>query len=185
MKKSLVAGASVAALAMAAVPFAGAFAANVTDTIEVTVASACSFTGGSAGVSYEASGNNGASVQPKNNNSNEHEFTVFCNNSKGYTVSATAHSLTQSGVTDTFAYAATLPSGTTGAWNAAISQAAGGSLTIEQLPSGGAATNIATLGAASAVGGETFTAAYTAYIGTQTAAGTYSGTIEYTLTATP
>ena len=133
MKKSLVAGASVAALAMAAVPFAGAFAADVTDTIEVTVASACSFTGGSAGVSYEASGNNGASVQPKNNNSNEHEFTVFCNNSKGYTVSATAHSLTQSGVTDTFAYAATLPSGTTGAWNATISQAAGGSLTIEQL----------------------------------------------------
>ena len=37
MKKSLVAGASVAALAMAAVPFAGVFAADVTDTIEVTV----------------------------------------------------------------------------------------------------------------------------------------------------
>ena len=189
MKKSIIAGASVMALAGAVMPMAGVFAAEpadnqkATDTIKVTVDASCTFTAGDADVEYTANGTNGQNVNPANNSKNEHEFTVFCNNNKGYKVSATASALTQSGVTDNFAYAATLPSGTAGAWNAAFSQATGGSLTIEQLPSSGAATDIVSLGEASAAGGETFKATYTAYIGTETPAGTYSGTIAYTLAA--
>ena len=184
MKKTLIAGASVMALAGAVMPMAGAFAdddRSVTDTINVTVDASCTFNAGGADVEYSANGTNGQSVNPVNNSSNEHSFTVFCNNNSGYKVSATASALTKSDVTDNFAYAATLPSGTAGAWNAAISQAQGGSLTIEQLPSGGAATDIVTLGEASAAAGETFKATYTAYIGTETPAGTYTGTIGYTL----
>ena len=176
MKKLAIAGAS---LALAAMPVLGVFAdddRSVTDTINVTVDASCTFSAGGA------NGTNGQPVSPVNNSSNEHSFTVFCNNNSGYKVSATASALTKSGVTDNFAYAATLPSGTAGAWNAAISQAQGGSLTIEQLPSGGAATDIVTLGEASAAAGETFKATYTAYIGTETPAGTYTGTIGYTLT---
>lgn len=183
MKKKLIA-AGAASLAVAAMPIVGVFAADdrsVTDTINVTVDASCTFSDGGADVEYSINGANGQSVNPVNNSSNEHSFTVFCNNNSGYKVSATASALTKSGVTDNFAYAATLPSGTAGAWNAAISQAQGGSLTIEQLPSGGAATDIVTLGEASAAAGETFKATYTAYIGTETPAGTYTGTIGYTL----
>ena len=90
--------------------------------------------------------------------------------------------MAQSGVTDNFAYAKTLPSGADGAWHAAFSQT-GEALTLDELPAGGAATDIATRTEASVAGGETFKAAYTAYIGTETPAGTYTGTIEYTLTA--
>ena len=182
MKKLAIAASSVA---LAAMPVLGVFADPVTDTIKVTVNPSCTFIAGGAGAEYVANGANGASVSPVNSSSNEHSFTVFCNNNKGYTVSATASALGQTGVTDNFAYAATLPSGTAGAWNAAISQAEGGPLTIEQLPSGGGATNIVTLGEASGASGETFKAAYTAYIGTETPSGTYQGTIAYTLTATP
>ena len=181
MKKSLIAGAGVAALAMAAVPFAGVFAdPAATDTINITVNPSCSFTTGSGAATYAATGADGASVSPSNAGSNVHTFTVFCNDNDGYTVSATAGALTQSGVNDNFAYANSLPSGATGAWNAAIAKTTE-SLSIEQLPSGGAATDIVTLGEASVTGGETFTATYTAYIGTATPAGLYTGTIGYTL----
>ena len=185
MKKSLIAGAGVAALAMAAVPFAGVFAdPQATDTIEVTVNSSCTFTTGAGTATYSASGNNGASVNPQSGSSNVHDFTVFCNDNDGYKVSATANALNQSpAITANFAYAATLPSGADGAWNAAIGQAQGGSLVLEQLPSGGAATDIVSHTGASVTGGESFTATYTAYIGTATPTGTYSGTIAYTLAA--
>lgn len=182
MKKLAIAASSVA---LAAMPVVGVFAADpVTDNIKVTVNSSCTFTDGGSGVEYSANGTNGQPVNPVNNSSNEHSFTVFCNNNKGYKVSATASALTQSGgVTDNFAYAATLPSGTAGAWNAAFSQAAGGTLTIEPLPTGGQATDIVSLGKASGADGETFKATYTAYIGTETPSGTYQGTIAYTLSA--
>ena len=180
MKKLAIAASSVA---LAAMPVVGVFAEpQATDTIEVTVNSSCTFTSGAGTATYSAAGSNGASVSPSvGGGSNEHSFTVFCNNNSGYKVSATASALSKTGVTDNFAYAASLPSGTAGAWNAAISQAAGGSLTIEQLPSGGAATDIVSLSEASGASGETFKAAYTAYIGTETPAGTYTGTIGYTL----
>ena len=188
MKKTLIAGASVAALAMAAVPFAGVFAdddTSSTDTIQVTVSPSCTFNQGGDNATYSATGTNASGVvQPKNSNTNVHTFTVFCNNNAGYKVSATATALNQNpAISANFAYMASLTGlTTTGGWHAEIGTEDTG-LTAAQLPNGGAATDIITKAAASDADGEDFTATYTAYIGTATPAGTYSGTIGYTLAA--
>ena len=185
MKKLAIVASSVA---LAAMPVVGVFAADdtgVTDTIQVTVSPSCTFSQGGDDATYSATGTNTSGVvQPKNNNTNVHTFTVFCNNNTGYKVSATATALNQSpAITANFAYAATLPStGTTGAWHAEIATEDTG-LTATQLPASGAATDIITKAGASDADGEDFTATYTAYIGTATPAGTYSGTIAYTLAA--
>ena len=190
MKKLAIAGASVVALAGAAMPIVGVFAEDdrtVQDTISVQVLPQCTFSAGGDNVTYSASGTNTTgNVSPVNNSSNVHSFTVFCNNNAGYTVKAEATALSQSGVTDVFAYVATLPTSTDGAWHAQFAADSGNTntLTINQLPAGGAETTIVTSGQASAAAGEVFTATYTAYIGTETPAGTYSGTIDYTLAPT-
>lgn len=185
MKKLAIAGAS---LALAAMPVLGVFAeddTSSTDTIQVTVSPSCTFSQGGGDATYSATGTNASGVvNPSNNSSNVHTFTVFCNDNDGYKVSATAQALNQSTpITANFAYVASLPStGTTGAWHATIATEDTG-LTAAQLPNGGAATDIITKAGASDADGEDFTATYTAYIGTATPAGTYSGTIAYTLAA--
>ena len=187
MKKSLIA-AGAASVALAAMPVLGVFAIEtdtVTDTINVTVSPSCTFSQGGDDATYSVTGTNASGVvNPVNNSTNVHTFTVFCNKNAGYKVSATATALNQSpAITANFAYAATLPSsGTTGAWHATIATD-DTSLTAAQLPAGGAATDVITKAGASDADGEDFTATYTAYIGTATPAGTYSGTIEYTLVA--
>ncbi len=198
MKKSLIAGAGVAAFAMAAFPFAGVIATDAnqqaTDTIQVTVSPSCTFTAGSGTATYSATGTNGQDVNPsvtvEQTTSNQHSFTVFCNNNTGYKVSATAGALNRSTpTTDKFVYvggdAPTL-SGVNGQWHAQIAKTTA-SLTVTQLasPTTGESTtaDIITLGEASVTGGETFTATYTAHIGSETPAGLYSGEISYTLAA--
>ena len=185
MKKSLIAGAGVAALAMAAVPFAGVFADPAadqlaTDTIQITVEASCTFTTGSGDTTYTATGTNqSGQVAPQNaSSSSVHNFTVFCNNNSGYNVTAVAQALTASGITDDFDYVATLPSsGADGAWHATIA----GTGVQDQLPDGGASTTIVNRAEASGASGESFTSTYSAYIGTETPAGTYDGDITYTL----
>lgn len=186
MKKLAIAGAS---LALAAMPVVGVFAADdraVTDTISVQVAASCTFSQGGDDATYSyANGTNASGVvNPVNNSSNVHTFTVFCNQNSGYTVAAEASALSATGITDVFAYKATLPStGADGAWNATIAADAGNTnaLTVAQLADNGASKTVVTGSQASAAAGETFTATYTAYIGTETPAGTYTGTIGYTL----
>ena len=186
MKKSIIA-AGAASVALAAMPIVGVFAVDdqsATDTINVTVEASCTFSAGGDNVAYSATGTNASGVvNPVNNSSNVHSFTVFCNQNSGYTVSAEATALSASGITDVFAYAATLPSSTDGAWHAQFAADAGNTntLTVTQLPAGGAETTIISSNQASAAAGETWTATYTAYIGTETPAGTYTGTIDYTL----
>ena len=187
MKKSLIAGASVMALAGAVMPMAGVFAADdpatqaATDTIQVTVDATCTFTAGSGTATYTASGTNqSGKVNPSLSSSNVHNFTVFCNNNAGYGVTAVATALTASNITDDFDYVGTLPtSGADGAWNAAIA----GTGVKGQLPDGGTSTTIIERTEASGASGESFTSTYTAWIGTETPAGTYQGTIGYTLAA--
>ncbi len=188
MKKSLIA-AGAASVALAAMPVLGVFADDpaptpsadqvATDTIQVTVDASCTFTAGSGTATYSASGTNqSGQVAPSASSSAVHNFTVFCNNNSGYHVTAVATALSQSGVTDDFDYVATLPSsGTDGAWHATIA----GTGLKNQLPDGGASTTIIERSEASDAGGESFTATYSAWIGTATPAGTYEGTIGYTL----
>ena len=184
MKKSLIAGAGVAALAMAAVPFAGVFATDAnqqaTDTIQITVDASCTFTAGSGATTYSAEGTNASGVvAPQNTSSSSvHNFTVFCNNDSGYTVTAAAEALSATGITDVFDYVATLPStGVDGAWHAQIA----GTGLKNQLPDDGTSTTIIERAEASGASGESFTATYSAYIGTETPAGVYDGNIVYTL----
>ena len=186
MKKSIIA-AGAASVALAAMPVLGVFAEDdraATDTINVTVSPSCTFKAGGDNVVYSATGTNASgTVNPVNNSSNEHEFTVFCNNNGGYNVTAVATALNQDpAITANFAYVndtSTSFTGTSGAWNATMSSS---DLTIaNQLPDGGTSTKIISHAGASGADGETFKATYTAYIGTATPAGTYTGTIAYTL----
>ncbi len=187
MKKSIIA-AGAASIALAAMPIMGVFAeddTSSTDTIQVTVSPSCTFSQGGGDATYSATGTNASGVvNPANNSSNVHTFTVFCNNNTGYKVSATATALnTNPAISANFAYAATLPSsGTTGAWHATVATEDTG-LTAAQLTAGDTATDIITKAGASDADGEDFTVTYSAYIGTATPAGTYSGTIAYTLAA--
>lgn len=154
-----------------------------------------------AGNTYSASGTIGEIVSPQYSSSDTHSFTTFCNDNEGYTVSATATALSwvsgDSGSTDsgdTFDYTnATLDNSSTGAtgvsgkWHATIAtndSAASGQnpvMTIAQVAEGGGATDVVRMEDASDTDGETWSAQYKAYIGTETATGTYQGTITYTL----
>lgn len=182
MKKLAIVASSVA---LAAMPVVGVFATDAnqqaTDTIQITVDATCTFTAGSGTATYTASGTNGSGqVSPSLSSSNVHNFTVFCNNNAGYAVTAVATALSQNGVTDDFDYVATLPSsGVDGAWHAQIA----GTGLKNQLPDGGTSTTIIERTEASGASGESFTSTYTAWIGTETPAGTYEGTIGYTLAA--
>lgn len=158
-----------------------------------------------AGNTYSASGTIGEIVSPQYSSSDTHSFTTFCNDNEGYTVSAAATALswvsgdtaesTDSG--DTFAYTNTTladssngATGTSGKWHATIATSDGAAsaeggqtpaMSIAQVADGGGSTNIVTMTDASDTDGETWSAQYKAYIGTETATGTYSGTITYTL----
>ena len=178
MKKLAIVASSVA---LAAMPVLGVFAADsATDTIQITVDPSCTFTTGTGTATYSAQGTNASGqVAPQNSSSSSvHNFTVFCNNNTGYTVTAEAEALTAEDITANFAYVATLPSsGADGAWHAQIA----GTGLKNQLPDGGASTTIIERASASGASGESFTATYSAWIGTATPAGVYSGDIDYTL----
>ena len=199
MKKSIIA-AGAASVALAAMPVLGVFAddTEVVDTIEVTVQESCTFrtiesSASAADTSYAASGTNATgSISPLNGGSNVHTFNVFCNNNSGYVVSAVAEDLEDANVSgDVFAYATSLPTSSSsdalkkdGKWNATIAAGTGlEDAEIGQIQSADTSADIVTHNAASIASGETFTAAYTAWIGTETPAGTYSGNITYTLSA--
>ncbi len=193
MKKLAIAASSVA---LAAMPVVGVFAVDdidVVDTIKVTVDSSCTFRTSSDGTldgAYTAHGSNGQTVTPSvSGGTNVHTFNVFCNNNKGYTVTATAQALSNidsatPAIADTFAYKADL-SGltTTSGWHAQFAPVTEG-VSVTQLPDAGTGT-IITRSGSTATAGDAWTATYTAKIGSETKAGNYEGTITYNLLATP
>lgn len=204
MKKVIIAGA--ASVALAAMPIMGVFATDdtdVMDTIKVTVEPSCTFRAQNSGTldgTYTATGANGADVTPSiSGGTNVHTFNVFCNNNKGYTVSAVAQDLANidsatPAIEDKFVYKADL-SGltTTSGWHAAFAASTSG-LSAAQLPDSattgeGAGTASGTImtrtNSTTATAGDAWTATYTAKIGSETKAGNYQGTITYTLAATP
>ena len=190
MKKSLIAGAGVAALAMAAVPFAGVFAVDdteVVDTITVTINATCSFDNGqsssAADTAYTATVANGA--EAAFNASGAHKFNVTCNNNDGYEVTATPTNLVGETVSTnnipyTTSYSA---SGTAGMWSAAVtsSDVTGSGLT-SPVPAIDAQSHVI-ITEAGPTDGSSFTVTYSAYVGTETPADTYEGTMTYGLSA--
>ena len=198
MKKLAIAGSAVA---LAAMPIVGVFAAdgdilNITDTIQLTVNATCTFNTDSSSVAanttYSATGANGAVASLTNSSS--HKFNVFCNDNDGWKVTVSDASKNLSGAAGnshviTYRDQA-IPAAnaeTEGYWSASVA-GAGVTNTLSGItftdpvyyikPAGGIIAQ-----EAASTDGSSFTVTYAAYVGTETAADTYTGTIAYTLAA--
>ena len=188
MKKLAIAGASVAALAGVVAPVAGVFAddiKNIEDTITVSIDPTCSFgtNSGAASASnesYSATVLNGA--EAAFNDSGVHNFYVVCNDTEGYTVSATPTALTgllpATGTKNSIPYTTTYSaSGTAGMWTATVASSDSHNPTVvTPVPAAGGV--IVTDGKTA---GTAFAVTYKAYVGTETPADTYTGTMTYVL----
>lgn len=153
---------------------------SVTDTINVTVQPSCTFNS-VEDKTYTGSAANGTEVG-NFNDSGIHEFNLFCNDNNGFVVTATPYDLEASGIEDVIAYTDNYtPSGVNSIWSAAIASDATGVTVVPVVPIGGG--TILSSDTSTATAGVDFSATYSAYVGTATTAGTYSGTIVYTLTA--
>ena len=154
--------------------------ASVVDTISVTVQSNCTFKN-VEDKTYIGSAANGTEVG-NFNDSGVHEFNLFCNDNNGFIVTATPYDLEASGIEDVIAYTDNYnPSGVNSIWSAAIASEATGVTVVPVVPIGGG--TILSSDTSTAAEGVDFSATYSAYVGTATTAGTYTGRIEYTLTA--
>ena len=193
MKKALIAGA--ASTVLAAMPIVGAFAADGTlsrtDTVKVTVDSACSLATSNTSGDYTATIENGAS----NTNIAGSTFTVTCNNTGGWQLNAIGAGTVTGDVTkmdaSTDKDADDIATGTTldgSVSNWAFKIAKGGddaaNVTItagydnfSAVPS--ASTKIAQ--GTSTAGKSTITATYGVGISATQSAGTYTGKVTYTL----
>ena len=193
MKKSLIAGAGVAAFSFAALPFAGAFAAvqsTVTDTVQLTVSKTCQMEATSAAATYNlgeaVAGTEYAAVTGT-------PMTLTCNSVKGWTLKATATELSDSAQTPTTSQ--TIPFGayatTSSVWSAKIAitgtDAANASIanTWDDFSATTAsnttiASSVADTTGAKAVNGIIVTPSYKAYAQANQASATYSGTMTYT-----
>lgn len=154
---------------------------SVTDTLNITVLETCTFRN-TQSVTFTGSTISGSEVD-NFNNSGVHEFNVYCNNSNGYTVSARPYDLTTTGgIEDKIAYTENYtPSGRDGMWTAEITTDTPGVIRTSPVPRVGGiiiSSDTNTPGS-----GTTFTATYSAYVGSITPAGTYTGIIEYTLSS--
>ena len=180
MKKLAIAGASVA---LAAMPVVGVFAdtTSLTDNISVTIDSSCTFSE-STGQSFSDS-SVAVGTQAGLTNSGVHTFNVFCNDKSGWSVSAGApvglHDSTQTGTSHDFAYTAEAISAaaTEGKWSAAVASTPIAKVTY--IPAAGGA--LAGETASTLAAGSEFTVTYDVWAGTQSPAGTYGGTVQYTL----
>ena len=193
MKKLAIAGAS---LALAAMPVVGVFAADgtltQTDTVKVTIDSACSLaTSNTSGADYTATIANGAF----NTNIAGSTFTITCNDTGGWKLNAIGAGTATGDVTkmdastntdsDDIATGTTLD-GTVSNW--AFKVAKGGddaaNITVTEgytnfsaIPS--SATKIAQ--GTSTAGKSTITATYGVGISSTQSAGDYTGKVQYTL----
>lgn len=153
---------------------------SVTDTINITVQSSCTFNS-VEDKTYTGSAANGTEVNDFTE-SGIHEFNLFCNDNNGFVVTATPYDLEATGVTDVIAYTDNYThTGVNSMWTAEIASDTAGVTVASPVPVGGG--TIVSSDSSTTAAGVDFTATYKAYVGTATPAGTYTGTIEYTLTA--
>ncbi len=189
MKKSLIAGASVAALGLAVVPFAGVFAATtditgMTDNFTVTVNPTCSFSAESH--SFEAT----MDVNSKLTDPKQTTMNVKCNDTKGYKVTVTkTEDLTLSGTVTTTTGNGSIPfttaavtAGTAG-WNAY--KTAEGTTTYFATADSATASDVNNIVMESdrmtPTAGDEVTINYDIATSKNQAQGSYTGSITYTL----
>lgn len=200
MKKSIIA-AGAASLAVAAMPVVGVFAADgdlsQTDTVIVTVDSACSLATSGSSVTptastYTATIENGQA----NNAITGSTFTITCNDTGGWDLNAIGAGTASGNVakmdastgvdTDDIATADGTPSGSASSWAFKIAKGGTdqGNVTIttgydgfKAVPT--SSTKIAT--GTSTAGNSTITATYGVGISATQSAGDYTGKVQYTL----
>ncbi|MBR0431106.1 hypothetical protein IJJ05_02365 [Candidatus Saccharibacteria bacterium] len=201
MKKSLIAGAGVAALAMAFAPVTGVFAAaadpsNLVDTLKLTIADSCNWTrtlsSTDSDVTIDPSGGTAASSAASRTVVADQSYTGLakstiiakCNNTKGYKITGTFTDLT--GYTDNtkttalsnaekIAYGgnASLAAGT---WIAKLGTATTG------LASGTSGNVASTTASDNMTSGSTYEITYDVQTAAAQAAGYYEGTATYVFT---
>ena len=189
MKKSLIAGAGIAALGLAVVPFAGVFAATtpvtVADTVKLTVAESCTFSASGTGITPTAASVAAGSVASFDVST--HAFKIKCNSNK-YEVSAVATDLelqnkptgathTTISYTDNTAYnsaVAATEKADDGVWTAVLT----GGDTNKTIGK----TESTVIKSGTATTTDAFSVEYKALTGAAQTQGTYQGTVTYTLT---
>ncbi len=175
MKKSLIAGAGIAALGLAVVPFAGVFAADtttMTDTINVTIAEACTFDAATHAYTKAMTANTAADIETTT-------MKVTCNNAKGYTVSG-AYTALSGEESNKIAFGESAPVAGTSTWAAsAVVTVDGGSPAAAVYLKNNATVMSNTKQTIAA--GDTAAITYKAATSNNIAKGTYTGTATYTL----
>ena len=181
MKKIIIAGASAV---IAVLPAFGVFAATgttVTDTVEVTIDSACTITSTNASNTYSATMTNG---QLKSDFGST-EMTINCNDAGGWHVTAvgsgadnTDKTAMNASASGTDIVTGTATSGATSNWAMKVTgTGATGFTTFAAVPAG--ATDVAR--GNGAVSGGTLTTTYQVFISATQQADTYTGQVTYTL----
>ena len=182
MKKSIIVT-GAASLAVAAMPVVGVFAdtTTVTDTVQVTINSACTITSSQAANTYSGTMTNGQLKSDFGSTT----MTINCNDAAGWHVTAvgsgadatdkTAMNATSTG---TDIATGTAQSGDTSNWAMKVTgTGATGFTTFAAVPS--SATNVATGSGTVAAG--TLTTTYQVFISATQQADTYTGQVTYTL----
>ncbi len=181
MKKSIIAGAGVAALAMAALPFAGVFATDtlsVKDKLVLTVSSSCTYDGITPEAATSSNGNEYTASAAPNQlvsfgaTSSATSLTVKCNDADGYSITPTFTGLT--GPTTISYDGSADPTAGSESWAAYYSKNSGTATIFAA--SGTAITGSSTMT-------DTYTFSYKVGTGADQAAGTYNGTATYVLAA--
>ena len=199
MKKSIIAAGAASAV-LAAMPIAGVFAVDFTDTLNLTIDNVCTFTRqtvahtdgvgawgndgkeettNDAADTLYATVTNGTVYDGETGNSGvlgSSAFNVTCNNNKGYSVAVNASALTATGVSTTdfawpYAAGGTLTTNTDASSWTISSNGEGAAMNTGTVATKGAPTN-----------GTNFTVTYKAFVDSTQPAGTYTATAEYTMT---
>ncbi len=194
MKKSLIAGAGIAALGLAVVPFAGVFAdiRTMTDTINVTVNPECTFSKASDSDTPSAHGySKTLAANSEVTTVGTTTMVVKCNDATGYKVSVNSDDKkpgdlvgpAKSGTgNETIPFATgALTKGTAG-WNAATTATTVSGTTKTETAYLSAGATVLSSNTMTPAAGDTATIKYDVATSTNQAAGTYTGSITYTLT---
>ena len=177
---AVAAGLGMAGMGLVSSGIVSADTTSITDTVNVEVQPSCTFNN-VIDETYVGSALNGSEVE-NFHDAGVHIFYLFCNNNDGYTVSATPHNLTATGIeNDAISYTNNYThTGTDGMWTAEIATSESGVTVTSPVPIGGGVIISSNTNSSDSM---SFTATYSAYVGSRTPAGTYTGTIEYTLSS--
>lgn len=182
MKKTLML--AVASVACAALPAVGVFATDITtmtDTINITISQTCTFD--TASHSYTKSGAVANTLYTLGTTT----MTVTCNKYNGYTVQGVMNSLSANSGSNTIGCKTNSEAAAgDGKYSAAVKVRTNGTQATDPTYLCGTTSSKATIMSRTsntASGGESTTIVYKVGTGANQAAGTYSGTVVYTLTA--